>query len=162
MKNVKTQKSQKLLSGKRVFLYFLMFFVSIAIVDAFFVYSAISTHTGVVTENPYEKGLAYNKILEQAKQQENINVISTQVYENGKISMTLHDREGSAIENATVNAKIMQPIKNGKSKNVILEYSGDGLYTAVFQDEVAGHWRAYLEAIWNNQNYQKMIELTVQ
>ncbi len=162
MKNAQTNKTKKPLSGKRVFLYFLMFFGSISMVDAFFVYSAISTHTGVVTENPYEKGLAYNKILEQAKQQKNINVISTQVYENGVLSMTLHDRDGRAIENAAITAKIIQPIKNGKSKDVILEYSGNGLYTVVFQDAVVGHWRAHLEAIWNNQDYQKTIELTVQ
>lgn len=53
--------------GKRVFLAFLAFFVVFASVDAFFVYKAISTLPGVVSENAYEIGLNYNKIIAEAK-----------------------------------------------------------------------------------------------
>lgn len=43
------------------------FFVVFASVDAYFVYTALSTHTGVVAENSYEVGLKYNDILQEAK-----------------------------------------------------------------------------------------------
>lgn len=53
--------------GRRVLFYLIGFFVIFASVDAYFVYKAFSTHTGVVVENAYEKGLNYNDIIEEAK-----------------------------------------------------------------------------------------------
>jgi len=53
--------------GRRILLAFLSFFVVFASVDAFFVYKAISTLPGVVSENAYEIGLNYNKIIAEAK-----------------------------------------------------------------------------------------------
>lgn len=53
--------------GKRILLGFIAFFVVFASVDAFFVYKAISTLPGVVSENAYEIGLNYNKIIAEAK-----------------------------------------------------------------------------------------------
>lgn len=54
-------------SGLWVLWSLLLFFLVFASVDAFFVYKALSTHTGVVTENAYEKGLHYNEILDEAR-----------------------------------------------------------------------------------------------
>lgn len=56
--------------GKRVLLAFIAFFIVFASVDAFFVYKAISTLPGVVSENAYEIGLNYNKIIAEAKKRE--------------------------------------------------------------------------------------------
>lgn len=56
--------------GKRVLLAFISFFVVFASVDTFFVYKAISTLPGVVSENAYEIGLNYNKIIAEAKKRE--------------------------------------------------------------------------------------------
>lgn len=53
--------------GKRVLIGFLAFFIVFASVDAFFVYKAISTSPGVVSEKSYEIGLNYNKIIAEAK-----------------------------------------------------------------------------------------------
>jgi nitrogen fixation protein FixH len=53
--------------GRKVLMAFLAFFVVFASVDAFFVYKAISTLPGVVSENAYEIGLNYNKIIAEAK-----------------------------------------------------------------------------------------------
>ena len=56
-------------SGRRVLYALLGFFVLFAAVDLFFVYKAVSTHSGVVVENAYEYGLNYNDIIQQAKDQ---------------------------------------------------------------------------------------------
>ncbi len=53
--------------GFRILFSFLAFFIVFSSVDAFFVYKALSTHTGVVSENAYEIGLNYNKIIAEAK-----------------------------------------------------------------------------------------------
>jgi nitrogen fixation protein FixH len=53
--------------GKRVLIYLLAFFAVFASVDAFFVYKALSTNTGVVSENAYEQGLRFNDIIDEAE-----------------------------------------------------------------------------------------------
>jgi nitrogen fixation protein FixH len=54
-------------TGKIVLWSFLVFFAIFASVDIFFVYKAVSTHPGVMSENAYEIGLNYNKIIEETK-----------------------------------------------------------------------------------------------
>lgn len=60
-----TVKSHK--DGRNIFLAFLAFFIVFASVDIFFVYKAVTTLPGVVSENAYEIGLHYNDIIAEAK-----------------------------------------------------------------------------------------------
>ncbi|GEM_PF-1478884 len=57
--------------GRIVFWALIAFFAVVASVDAFFVYKALSTNTGVVSENAYERGLRYNDIINEAKKRKN-------------------------------------------------------------------------------------------
>ena len=68
-------------------MYFVAFFAVIALLDGIFVYTAISTQTGVVTEQPYEKGLAYNEVLEKAKTQPELEHKVS--YQNGALRWAL-------------------------------------------------------------------------
>lgn len=58
-------------TGRIVLWALLAFFGVLASVNAFFVYTAVTTNTGVVTENAYEKGLRYNEILKEARRRKN-------------------------------------------------------------------------------------------
>ena len=49
--------------------YFVMAFAVVFVVNGIFIYMAMQTHNGIVTENPYEKGLAYEQIVQEVKQQ---------------------------------------------------------------------------------------------
>jgi nitrogen fixation protein FixH len=63
------QKSRK--AGRTVLFSLLGFFAVFASVDAFFVYTALKTNTGVVAENAYERGLHYNDLLDEARKRKN-------------------------------------------------------------------------------------------
>jgi nitrogen fixation protein FixH len=69
MKDAQTLQQANTKAGRRALFYLLGFFVIFASVDAFFVYKALSTHTGVVAENAYEIGLNYNDVIAEAKKQ---------------------------------------------------------------------------------------------
>ncbi len=69
MKVAQTLQQANKKAGRRALFYLLGFFVIFASVDAFFVYKALSTHTGVVAENAYEIGLNYNEVIAEAKKQ---------------------------------------------------------------------------------------------
>ena len=49
--------------------YIVLFFVVFTIVLAGFAVIAHRTHTGVVTENAYKKGLAYNDVIKEADEE---------------------------------------------------------------------------------------------
>ena len=49
--------------------YFVMAFLVIFAVNGLFVYLATTTHNGVVTENAYEKGLDYERIVDEVRKQ---------------------------------------------------------------------------------------------
>lgn len=52
----------------RIPLYFIAAFLVVFVVNGFFVYQAINTNHGVVTENAYEKGLDYNRIVKEVRE----------------------------------------------------------------------------------------------
>lgn len=53
--------------GRKVLIYLISFFFVLVSVNSFFVYKALSTHSGVVVENSYEVGLRYNELIAEAK-----------------------------------------------------------------------------------------------
>lgn len=60
-------------SDKWIPWYFVLVFLVVVCVNGFFVYTAVTTHTGLVTKSPYEKGLSYNKKIAEARRQENLS-----------------------------------------------------------------------------------------
>lgn len=56
--------------GRVVLFSVLAFFMTFICVNAFFAYKAVTTYTGVVVENAYEKGLHFNKIIAEAKKRQ--------------------------------------------------------------------------------------------
>jgi nitrogen fixation protein FixH len=67
--NQKTEEQSKK-DGRKFLFYLVAFFITFATVDAFFVYKAITTSPGVVTENAYEIGLNYNEIIAKSREEQ--------------------------------------------------------------------------------------------
>lgn len=144
--------AEKKLNGYSVFIWFLAFFAVIILVNGVFIYTALGTHTGVVTERPYEKGLAYNEILAEAKDQPHMQ--SKAAFDDGVLSWRLHDENGKAVDGAQAIAKIIRPVQDGNDFEITLQPQGGGLYTADMNLPMKGKWIAKLSAQWNNdKNY---------
>ncbi len=52
----------------RIPLYFVLAFLVVFAVNGVFVYNALTTHHGVVTENAYEKGLDFDRIVKEVRE----------------------------------------------------------------------------------------------
>jgi nitrogen fixation protein FixH len=135
---------------------FVIFFAVIAVLDGIFVYMAVSTQTGVVTEQAYEKGLAYNELLEQAKQRPEINQKAS--YKDGVLSWSLANKDESPISNAVVTAHIKRPVQDGYDFDITLSHKGNGLYEADITLPMKGLWQAGLNSEWDNQKYQTSLK----
>lgn len=148
------------LSGWWVFAAFVAFFGVIVIVNSIFITMALSTNSGLVTEDPYRKGLAYNEKLEKARSQPDINTVMR--FENNVLQWSLTDQSGQAINVANVSAKFIRPIKDGDDFNAELHHDGNGIYSIKPAFPVKGSWKVILSAKWDNQTYQTSKPLIVQ
>ena len=125
---------------------FIAFFGVIALLDGVFVYIAVSTQTGVVIEQPYEKGLAFNKTLEKAKAQP---VLAQKIsYVDGVLRWEL------PMTNAVVKASFFRPVQDGYDFDITLNHVGNGVYQAEPVIPLPGRWTAKLSATWDNKQFQ--------
>ena len=132
--------------GKLIFIYFLVFFALIIVVNSIFIYVALGTHSGVVTEQPYEKGLAYNETLAKAKAQ--VDLEHKVSYRGGVLRWNL------PMGGAVVNANIVRPVQDGYDFQMPLKHMGGGMYEANLVLPLKGAWTAKLKAIWDDQQFQ--------
>jgi nitrogen fixation protein FixH len=150
------EKIHKDPKNKYILWAFLAFFGTFITVDAFFVYKAVTTQTGVVTERPYEKGLAYNKVLIEAKNQPDI--LQKAAFEDGVLSWVLSNKDGTPIEHAVVHARIVRPVQGGYDFDVTLAHVGGGTYEAQPTFAMKGQWHAHLKAVWDEKTYRTKFE----
>lgn len=132
--------------GTWVLLSFVAFFAVIVAVNAVFITKALETHSGVVVKQPYEKGLAFNEVLETARAQDGIEHGVS--YKDGILQLTL------PVTTAEVVASFMRPIKEGDDFEMALEHRGGGVYEAVPEMPLPGAWRVRLRATWKDQIFQ--------
>lgn len=156
MTDLTTNPSPQKPYGRTVLYWIMGFFAVFIIVDAIFVYIAVTTHTGVIAEHSYEKGLAYDENLAEAKRQEALGLQVETSFKNDTLLLSLKDKEGQAIENATVTAHLIRPVQAGYDFETPLQHVGDGLYEAKPQLPLKGLWEADLDIEWqDNTNTQQ-------
>lgn len=149
-------------SDKYIPWYFVAFFLVVFAVDGFFVYKALKTHSGVVTEHAYEAGIAFNRTLDKAREQRLSGVQSKASYKDGVLIWDLKDADGRSLEEAIVTARIIRPVQDGYDFDINMPYDGSGLFKATLKTPLPGQWTAKLNAVWNNtQTYQTNLSFIV-
>ncbi len=102
------------LTGRHVLLIFLAFFGSIFAVNGWFLYSALSTHTGVVAVEPYRKGLAYNERIAADERQHALGwTDDLSVGRDGRIVLRIASASGEPVRTGVVTGSIGRPATAG-------------------------------------------------
>lgn len=143
---------------KWILVCFLVFFGIIFIVDGIFVYTAVTTQTGLVTERPYEKGIAYNELLKKADSQRKL--IDKVSYEEPNLIWKISDEKRKAILSGNVTARIFRPVQEGLDFDVTLEHTGDGEYSTSLSLPKQGSWTAKLTVQWEEKLQQHTYKTT--
>ncbi len=136
--------------------YFVAFFGFVAAVNAVMVTIAIRTHSGVVTEHPYEKGLAYNAVVRAEKQQAALGWSSQMDYKNGALHFTLHDANHQRITPERASATITRPTTSGMDFTVTL----NGIKTPIVFP-IAGLWEVQVDVSHAGTHYQQRKRIVV-
>jgi nitrogen fixation protein FixH len=143
-------------------LYFVAFFVAIAIFDGIFIYLATSTHSGVVTENAYQKGLNYNQYIDAYNQQEIVGWSGNIDFIKSSLIFQLNDKQDQPIETAKVVAHISRSTKSGLDFKVLLEHKSKGMYeNKTINFPLKGQWDIRVLAQRNQQKFQKSKRIIV-
>lgn len=139
------------LTGRHVLLAALAFFGVIAAVNGGMIYFAVSTFSGIETENAYLRGLAYNETLQAAERQEALGwTVSFQPrqLEGRQVALeaSFRDRHGRPLDELEVQVGLSRPTHQGYDHDLVLAASGGGRYSADAALPLAGQWDLRLRA----------------
>jgi nitrogen fixation protein FixH len=137
--------------------YFVAFFLVVALVDGIMVTLAVRTHTGTVTDHPYERGLAYNQVVAAAQKQEALGWKATIAYAGNALHFTLRDAAGTTLKPERAMAYISRPTQAGMDFTLPLT----GERTAVTFPQ-PGLWEVRVEALYQGKSYQQSVRLVVE
>lgn len=134
------------LAGWHVLACMVAFFAVVVLVNGAMIYSAISTHSGVVSAEPYRKGLHYNDRVRADENQQRMGWADNLTIErNGQIELTLSNADGVPVRGMDVRLVIGRPTTNRHDVSVELVSAPAGHYEARINALPPGLWIAALE-----------------
>jgi nitrogen fixation protein FixH len=142
-------------SDKWIPWYFVAFFVVIAILDGIFVTIAASTHTGVITEKAYQKGLDYNQVVAASESQDKLGWTGNIHLSQNTINFEIKDSQNMPLKGAKVTAYFTRTTQAGYDFSIPLEANAEGIYNQHINFPLKGLWDVRILATWNQQQYQK-------
>lgn len=140
-------RQPRFLTGRHVLIALIAFFGTVFGVNGYFLFAALSTHTGVVAVEPYRKGLAYNTRIAADQRQAALgwNDIAI-LMPDGAFAVTISDRDGAPVNGLSVAAVLSRPSTASADVVVQLEEIGSGRYAANTGPRAPGTWIAMIEA----------------
>ncbi|HVI51629.1 MAG TPA: FixH family protein [Candidatus Sulfotelmatobacter sp.] len=126
--------------------------------------SAVRTFTGLQTEQAYDKGLAYNQVLAQAKEQEKLGwTVDAQVVphdpsnaqrHDADVTVSYLDKAGQPVKGLSVQAEIVRPTQAGHDLKVDLVEKTAGQYVALAPLDMPGQWEISVIARLGETQYK--------
>ena len=105
-----------------------LFFGTIIGVNFTMAYFATSTWTGLVVQNSYVESQRFNEVTAEKKRQAALGWSTQIAYEGGVLAAELTDKDGAAIPDAIVLAKIGHPVQQRDDQTVTLVATGGAHY----------------------------------
>lgn len=154
---------QKPLTGRRVLVYVLLFFGVVFVVNAVFIAKALQSNSGVVNENPYERGLSYNKVLEKHEREVALGWKGKgSVVGNTDLLYVLTDKQAKPVSGAQISVLMARPVQKGLDYPLTLTEQTPGHYSAKLKSPLKGAWAAHISVIRGTDVYDDVVSLEVQ
>ncbi len=135
------------LNGHHVLALFVAFFAVVFAANAYMLFSALNTHTGVVSVEPYRKGLAYNERIADAERQDAIGWSDDiSVDRSGRVAVRMTARDGTPLVGLQLTAVLGRPVTAHGDMVLTFAEVAPGDYRATAGPLEAGTWMVALEA----------------
>jgi nitrogen fixation protein FixH len=139
------------LRGHHVLAGFLAFFGVVLAVNGAMIYSAISTHTGLVAIEPYRKGLRYNDRIAAGERQDRLGwTVALDVRLDGTVLLRLSETDGQPVRNLKISAVLGRPSTNQHDISLTLVEKEAGAYAAVIPPLAEGSWLFTFDAAYGD------------
>lgn len=124
---------------------FIGFFVFLAGVEAWFVTIAHNTFSGVVTDNAYSIGLAYDDVIAQREAEKRLGWSSSLQFDrgdglSGRLTLVATDAQGQPLTGVAVHATAERMTRFPQILAVEFSEVSPGRYTAPLEVPLAGRW----------------------
>ncbi|MDA0239517.1 MAG: FixH family protein [Proteobacteria bacterium] len=141
----------------------LAFFAIIFAANGAFIYFALSSWPGLVSETAYQDGLQFNADLSQAETQRSRGWQSKlSVGTNSVLHLRIADRNGKAVSGLAVSARLTRPAHDRDDQDVPLRPGPGGAYVSLPVPNLTGAWRVRILAkAPTGETYRRDIELMV-
>ena len=129
------------LTGKHILIILLSCFAVIGIVNATFIYFALSTGPGEEKGASYEVGLRYNNILAEEQSQNALQWShQTQIVKGEHLRVTITDHAGAPVAGLTVTGTFGRPASDQDDRNLVFKEADAGVYEVPLGQIAPGSW----------------------
>jgi nitrogen fixation protein FixH len=135
-----------MITGRKALAMLLSFFAVIVLVNGVFMYFALTSFSGLSTENAYVKGVNYNRTLAQGRAQKaagwQVTATALQVTPGRQVVLNVRvmDRHGRPLDNLALRGQLRRPTYAGDDVTLEFEATGKGGYRALADPDAAGQW----------------------
>lgn len=136
------------LKGHHVLLMLIGFFGVVFAVNGVFLASALRSHTGIVSNEPYVKGLKYNQRIEAGERQAKLGWQEALAVEaSGAISLGVKDDGGRPVQGLKLTGSIGRPSTSRTDRPLTLVEAEPGRYVVNVGALDEGTWLLDLEGV---------------
>jgi nitrogen fixation protein FixH len=134
------------LTGRHVLAMFVGFFGVVFAVNGYMLYAALSTHAGIVANEPYRKGLAYNERIAAAERQAGLGWTgAVDVGIDGRVALAMARPDGTSLRGLLIEGNIGRP-STDRQDHALKFVEADGRYVAAAGTLAEGAWLLTIEA----------------
>jgi nitrogen fixation protein FixH len=135
------------LTGRHVLAIFVGFFAVVFAVNGYFIVSALSTHSGVVANEPYRKGLHYNERIAADAAQAELGWTSQIALDpaSRRLKVVLKDRSGQPVTRQSIKVTFGRPATTQGEQILPLAETGLGVYEAAVRATERGAYVASIQ-----------------
>lgn len=135
------------LTGWHVLGWLAAFFGIVFAVNGYFLVSALSTHTGIVSQEPYRKGLHYNTRIAADARQAALGWTSVvTIADDKRVHVVLADKAGLPVGRLVLTGLAGRPSTNRFDHALTFREVAPGRYEAAVDHLVDGAWLVAVEA----------------
>ena len=141
-------------SSKRVEPFLLgigLLFLVVFLVNGAFVYYALGSFSGLVTDKAYDQGLAFNDAIHAQQVQDALGwqgeaTVDLSAGKPGTVQFTLKDKAGQPVPGVQVSGLLFRPIQAGLDQMLAFEAMQPGVYQGYATVPQPGQWDLRIEA----------------
>lgn len=144
--NAKNNNKGRPLTGKKVLVWFLGFFLVILGANITMSWFAVTTFSGIETDDAYAKGRDFNDEIARAREQRNlgwtVTVGSRSLSKDETfLSLTIADKDGIPLEALDVTGLLVRRVRKGFDQTLTFAPIEKGTWVVAVQLPLTGQWQ---------------------